>query len=196
MGRVIAEISMSADGIVAGPDTSTEHRLGKDGDLLHGWMFEGTAADAEVAGRLFDGTGAFVVGRSMFDVGVDPWGADGTFKKPVFVVTNRPHEPVVKGPTTFTFVTEGPESALRQAKAAAGEDNVVLMGGGTTLRQFLLAGLVDELRLHVVPLLFGAGVRLFDAETGKHVQLERTAVHETPNATHLTFRVRNQTSKS
>ncbi|HET6704132.1 dihydrofolate reductase family protein [Amycolatopsis sp.] len=193
MGRVIAEISVSVDGIVAGPDTSADHRLGKDGGLLHDWMFEGTDADHEVAGRLFDGTGAFVVGRSMFDVGEEPWGDDGTFKKPVFVVTNRPHEPVVKGPTTFTFVTDGLESALRQAKAAAGDDNVVLMGGGTTLRQFLLAGLVDELRLHVVPLLFGTGVRLFDAETGKHVKLERTAVHETPNATHLTFRVLNQT---
>ncbi|WP_033261606.1 dihydrofolate reductase family protein [Amycolatopsis vancoresmycina] len=191
MGRVIAEISMSADGIVAGPDTSTEHRLGKDGDLLHEWMFEGTDTEAGFAAQLFEGTGAFVVGRSMFDMGVDPWGDDGTFKKPVFVVTNRPHEPVVKGPTTFTFVTDGVAGALRQAKAAAGDENVVLMGGGTTLRQYLLAGLVDELRLHVVPLLFGAGVRLFDAEVGAHVKLERTAVHETPNATHLTFRVVN-----
>ncbi|MEU0792224.1 dihydrofolate reductase family protein [Amycolatopsis sp. NPDC005961] len=189
--KVIAEISVSADGIVAGPDTSTEHPLGQDGDLLHQWLFEGTDAEAGIGKRLFDGTGAFVVGRTMFDVGVDPWGDDGTFKKPVFVVTNRPHEPVVKGPTTFTFVTDGPESALRQAKAAAGEENVLLMGGGTTLRQYLLAGLVDELRLHVVPLLFGAGVRLFDAETGAHVKLERTAVEETPNATHLIYRVLN-----
>ena len=189
MGRVIAEISMSADGIVAGPDTSTEHRLGRDGDLLHEWMFEGTEADAEVAARLFDGAGAFVLGRSMFDMGVDPWGEDGTFKKPCFVVTHRPAEPVVKGPTTFTFVTDGPESALRQAKAAAGGENVVVMGGGTTMRQFLRAGLVDELRLHVVPLLFGAGVRLFDGEAGDHVRLERVRVEETPNATHLTFRV-------
>jgi len=146
MGKVIAEISMSVDGVVAGTDTSTEHRLGKDGGLLHDWMFEGTDA-------------------------------------------HRPAEPLVKGPTTFTFVTDGPESALRQAKAAAGDENVVVMGGGTTMRQFLRAGLVDELRLHVVPLLFGAGVRLFDAGIGEHVKLERTAVHETPNATHLTFRV-------
>ncbi|MFI5584421.1 dihydrofolate reductase family protein [Amycolatopsis sp. NPDC051758] len=189
MGRVIAEISMSADGIVAGPDTSTEHRLGKGGDLLHEWMFEGTDADTEVAARLFDGTGAFVLGRAMFDVGLEPWGDDGTFKKPCFVVTHRPHEPVIKGPTTFTFVTDGVESALRQAKAAAGADNVVVMGGGTTMREFLHAGLVDELRLHVVPLLFGAGVRLFDGAVGDHVKLERTGVHETPNATHLTFRV-------
>ncbi|WIY05154.1 dihydrofolate reductase family protein [Amycolatopsis mongoliensis] len=188
---VIAEISMSADGIVAGPDTSAEHPLGRGGELLHHWMFDGTGADATVAARLFEGIGAFVVGRTMFEAGVDPWGDDGTFKKPVFVVTSRPHEPVVKGPTTFTFVTGGPESALRQAKAAAGEDDVMVMGGGTTLRQYLLAGLVDELRLHVVPLLFGAGVRLFDAEVGTHVKLERTGVEETPNATHLTFRVLN-----
>jgi dihydrofolate reductase len=191
MGKVIAEISMSVDGVVAGPDTSTEHRLGKDGDLLHEWMFGSTDADAAVGAALFEGTGAFVLGRSMFDMGVDPWGEDGTFKKPCFVVTHRPAEPLVKGPTTFTFVTDGPESALRQAKAAAGDENVVVMGGGTTMRQFLRAGLVDELRLHVVPLLFGSGVRLFDAETGEHVKLERTAVHETPNATHLTFRVLN-----
>ncbi|WP_410666468.1 dihydrofolate reductase family protein [Amycolatopsis sp. cmx-4-68] len=191
MGNVIAEISMSADGIVAGPDTSDEHRLGKDGDLLHHWMFEGTDADARVGARILEGIGAFVVGRTMFDAGVEPWGDDGTFKKPVFVVTSRPHDPVVKGPTTFTFVTDGPESALRQAKAAAGEADVMLMGGGTTLRQYLHAGLVDELRLHVVPLLFGAGVRLFDGAVGDHVRLERTAVTETPNATHLTFRVLN-----
>jgi dihydrofolate reductase len=188
---VIAEISMSVDGIVAGPDTSTEHRLGKGGDLLHHWMFEGTDADARVGARILEGIGAFVVGRTMFDVGVDPWGDDGTFKKPVFVVTNRPHEPVVKGPTTFTFVTDGPEAALRQAEQAAAGNDVMLMGGGTTLRQYLLAGLVEELRLHVVPLLFGAGVRLFDAEVGAHVKLERTAVEETPNATHLTYRVLN-----
>jgi dihydrofolate reductase len=192
MGKVIAEISTSVDGVVAGPDTSTEHRLGKDGDLLHEWMFDSTDADAAVGATLFDGTGAFVLGRSMFDMGLDPWGEDGTFKKPCFVVTHRPAEPLVKGPTTFTFVTDGPESALRQAKAAAGAENVVVMGGGTTMRQFLLAGLVDELRLHVVPLLFGSGVRLFDAEAGEHVKLERTAVHETPNATHLTFRVLNR----
>jgi dihydrofolate reductase len=191
MGNVIAEISMSVDGIVAGPDTSDEHRLGKGGDLLHHWMFEGTDADGEVAARIFEGTGAFVLGRAMFDAGVEPWGEDGTFRKPCFVVTHRPAEPVVKGPTTFTFVTDGLESALRQARTAAGGDNVVVMGGGTTMRQFLRAGLVDELRLHVVPLLFGSGVRLFDAETGEHVKLERTAVHETPNATHLTFRVLN-----
>ena len=187
MGRVIAEISMSADGIVAGPDTSTEHRLGRDGDLLHGWMFEGTEADAEVAGRLFDGTGAFVVGRSMFDVGVDPWGDDGTFKKPVFVVTNRPHEPVVKGPTTFTFVTDGLESALRQAQAAAGEENVVLMGGGTTLRQFLLAGLVDELRLHLAPVLLGSGTPLFTGSAPR--ELRQVHVRASGRATHVTYRV-------
>lgn len=82
----------------------------------------------------------------MFDVGIDPWGDDGTFRKPCFVVTHRPSKPVVKGPTTFTFVTDGPESALEQAKAAAGDENVVVMGGATTMRQYLRAGLVDELR--------------------------------------------------
>ncbi|WP_370969122.1 dihydrofolate reductase family protein [Amycolatopsis sp. cg9] len=187
--KVIAEISVSADGIVAGPGSSTEHRLGEDGGLLHEWLLDGTDADREIAAKLFEGTGAFVLGRTMFEVGVGIWGDDGTFEKPVFVVTNRPHEPVVKGPTTFTFVTDGLENALKRAKAAAGEDNVVVMGGGTTLRQFLSAGLVDELRLHVVPLLFGHGVRLFDGPPGEHVRLERTAVAETPNATHLTFRV-------
>src|SRR3954454_2168269 len=106
MGKVIAEISMSVDGVVAGPDTSTEHRLGKDGDLLHEWMFDSTDADAAVGATLFDGTGAFVLGRSMFDMALDPGAEDGTFKKPCFVVTHRPAEPLVKGPTTFTFVTD------------------------------------------------------------------------------------------
>ncbi|MGW4483365.1 dihydrofolate reductase family protein [Amycolatopsis sp. NPDC004368] len=188
MGRVVAEISMSLDGVVAGPGTNTEHRLGRDGELLHTWMAHGDETDHDVMAGFFGNTGAFILGRTTFDMGLDVWGPDGAFERPSFVLTHRGAEPLVRGKTTFTFVTDGPESALAQAKAAAGERDVVVMSG-SAITQLLRLGLVDELRLHVVPLLFGAGVRLFDDLADQRVMLERTAAVTTPTMTHLTYRI-------
>ncbi|MEV8611052.1 dihydrofolate reductase family protein [Amycolatopsis sp. NPDC051373] len=188
MGKVVAEISMSLDGVVAGPGTDTDNRLGRDGELLHTWMAHGTEADHDVMAGFFTGTGAFVLGRTTFDMGIDVWGPDGAFERPAFVLTHRPAEPLERGKTTFTFVTDGPEAALAQAREAAGERDVVLMSG-SAISQYLRLGLVDELRLHLVPLLFGDGVRLFDDFAGRRVALERTDVVTTPTMTHLTYRV-------
>ena len=124
----------------------------------------------------------------MHDV-VDGWGEDPGFGVPVFVVTHRPHETVVKGDTSFEFVTGGITDALERARAAAGEKNVIVMGGGDLLRQYLVAGLVDELTLTIAPVLLGAGKRLFDGIARTDIAFERYAVVESPFATHLRFRV-------
>ncbi|WP_326566672.1 dihydrofolate reductase family protein [Amycolatopsis rhabdoformis] len=188
MGKVVAEISMSVDGVVAGPGTNTDHRLGRDGELLHGWMAHGDETDHDVMAGFFKNTGAFVLGRTTFDMGIDMWGPDGAFERPSFVLTHRAAEPLERGKTTFTFVTDGPETALAQARSAAGELDVVVMSG-SAIKQLLSLGLVDELRLHVVPLLFGAGVRLFDDLADQRVALERTDAITTPTMTHLTYRI-------
>ena len=124
----------------------------------------------------------------MHDV-VDGWGEDPGFGVPVFVVTHRPHETVVKGDTSFEFVTGGITDALERARAAAGEKNVIVMGGGDLLRQYLNADLVDELTLTFAPVLLGAGKRLFDGIARTDIDVERYAVVESPFATHLRFRV-------
>jgi dihydrofolate reductase len=111
---------------------------------------------------MMDGTGAFVLGRTTFDVGIGTWGADGAFGTECFVVTSRPREVVKRGPTSFTFVTDGVPAAIARAQAAAGSRSVLIMGGPSTARQALAAGLVDELRLHVRPVLLGSGARLLD----------------------------------
>jgi dihydrofolate reductase len=191
-GRVFLEVTMSLDGFVAAPGVCVEHPLGEGGECLHAWLLGGpnvtTADDHRVADEMFEATGAFVLGRRTFDVGEGPWGEDGAFGKPCFVLTHRARPTLQRGATTFAFVTDGIDSALAQARAAAGGGNVCVMGGAEVAQQFLRAGLVDELRVHLSPLLLGAGTRLFDGE-GSPALLRRTRVVETPAATHLQFTV-------
>ena len=137
---------------------------------------------------MFSSGGAWLVGRTMHDV-ADGWGDDPGFGVPVFVVTHRPHETVVKGDTTFEFVTDGIDAALEQARAAAGDKNVIVMGGADLLRQYLSAGVVDEFTLTIAPVLLGAGKRLFDGIERTDIAFERTAVVESPYATHLRYEV-------
>lgn len=138
----------------------------------------------------FDATGAVVMGRTMFDTGELHWGDDPPFRTPVFVLTNRPRPAEVKqGGTSYTFVTDGVESALAQAKAVAGERNVDVAGGAATVQQFLRAGLIDELQLHVLPFLMGQGLRLFDGLPFGHVELEWIHAIDSPHAAHLKYRV-------
>ena len=212
MGEVVVEITMSLDGYVAGPDPTLEDPLGKDGMRLHEWAFDAeswrelhgleggsTNVDTELIEASVASTGAVMMGRKMFSGGSgrwedDPrangwWGDDPPFHVPVFVLTHQAREPQqMEGGTTFTFVTDGIESALEQARAAAGERNVQISGGADVVQQFLRAGLVDELRMHVAPVLLGDGTRLF-GEGGEPIGLEATRVLSSPKATHLTFRV-------
>jgi dihydrofolate reductase len=187
-GKVVLDMSISLDGFTAGPDISFESRLGINGERLHTWMFgEKSEADAEV--DIFKTSGAVITGRRTFDMGEEPWGDNGTFGMPCFVLTHRPKELLIKGPTTFTFVTDGLESALAQAKIAAGEKDVWIMGAADIAHQYLRAGLVDEIIVHIVPVLLGAGSRLFDEIGSQPIELEQVRVIPSPQVTHIYYRV-------
>jgi dihydrofolate reductase len=179
------EMSISVDGHVAGPDTSAAHPLGVGGEVLHAWLESDHPVDRAALDAVFGTTGAFVIGRRMFDVGIDLWGADGAFGKPVVVVTHRLREPLQRGATAFSFVS-GVEQALQHAHEAAAGQDVCVVGGAELARQALAARLVDELRLHVVPHLLGTGEPLF---RGASVPLERVAAREGAAVLHVTYRV-------
>jgi dihydrofolate reductase len=213
MTKVSAEISVSLDGYVAGPNQTLEQPLGEGGEQLHEWLtglksfrerhgLEGGEDNAvsRMVAETVAATGAVVMGRRMFSGGSGPWeedpnadgwwGDDPPFHVPVFVLTHHPRETVVKeGGTTYTFVTDGIESALEQARAAAGEKDVAIAGGADVVQQYLKAGHLDELLIHVAPLLLGGGVRLFDDEREVAVGLEQLAVLESPGVTHLAYRI-------
>jgi dihydrofolate reductase len=200
MGKVFVDITMSLDGFVAGPNDGPELGLGEGGERLHEWVFglaswrepHGLAGgemgrDSEILQEAIERTGAVVLGRRMFE-NAKGWGDEPPFHVPVFVLTHDPREPVTKkGGTTFTFVTDGIESALEQAKEAAGDKDVSVAGGANTIQQYLSAGLVDEMQIHVAPLLLGGGIRLFDNLDPERVELEGTRVVESPEVTHLKF---------
>ena len=212
MSKVIADISMSLDGYVAGPDPDLEDPLGRGGERLHEWAFgaqswretHGQAggernADSDVIAERVSGTGAVVMGRRMYSGGSGPWeqdprargwwGDDPPFHAPVFVLTHHEREPLpMEGGTTFSFVTDGIESAIEQARAAAGEKDVHIAGGGTAVQQAITAGLVDELEVHVAPVFLGGGARLFDGMAAD-VGLEIARVVDSPTVTHLRYRV-------
>ncbi|GGK63891.1 deaminase [Sphaerisporangium melleum] len=201
MKSVVLNMSMSVDGFSAGPDVSIEHPMGVGGERLHEWLFTsgsdravaagGTSpngVDARVAQEILASTGAVVLGRRTFDVGVELWG-DTPFPVPCFVLSHQARERLVMKSAAFTFVTGGIESALRQARAAAGDGCVLIMGGASTAQQFVKAGLVDEIQIHLVPVLLGSGARLFDHLGTDHIELERDRSLESPNVTHLRFRV-------
>jgi dihydrofolate reductase len=182
---VEVDISMSVDGFVAGPDLARHPGLGMGGEVLHAWLDEPDGrrriADA------FASSGAVITSRTVYEV-TGGWGDDGLYRMPVFVVTHRPHETVEKGETTFTFVTGGVAEAVAEAVAAAGEKKVHIMGGASIVAQALNAGLVDQLHLHIAPVLLGAGTALFE-HLGGPVQLEHIDAVQTSRATHLRFRI-------
>jgi len=189
MGKVIADQSISLDGFTTGPNVSVGNPLGDGGERLHQWM-SSTPANAKVRDEPFQAAGAFLVGRRMFDVGVGPWGDEPPFRAPVFVVTHRAREPLPKaGGTTYFFLTGGVGGALAEAKATAGQKDVIVFGGSHTIGQLLEIRLVDELRIHLLPLLLGRGTRLFEGPSLAPTELVRTRVITSPDVTHLTFRV-------
>jgi dihydrofolate reductase len=191
MGKVTCDISMSLDGFIAGPNVRVGNGMGDEGDRLHAWVFGGnTETDDAIVAEKNAAPGAIVIGKRMFDVGFEPWGDPPPFGMPVFIVTHEAREPLpMQGGTTYTFVTEGIEAALELARAAAGDKDVGIWGGANIIQEYLKAGLLDEMQIHVIPVLFGDGTRLFDDLGGRRIELKRTSTIDTPGATHLRFSV-------
>jgi len=202
MGKVTADISMSLDGFIAGPHDDRENGLGVGGERLHEWLYDlsnfherhGTEGgvqnqDDEVLDESFRNVGAVIIGRRMFDIAEEAWGDNPPFHVPVHIVTHRPRETLVKeGGTTYFFVTDGIESALRQAQTAAdGKD--VSIGGANIIQGFIKAGLLDEIQVHVIPVLLGEGRPLFENMSPDPIELEIVRVIASPEVTHLKYRV-------
>jgi dihydrofolate reductase len=209
VGSVVCQISMSLDGFVAGPNQSLDNPIGEGGMRLHDWAFatdtwraqQGLdggqhSADAEVVDEVVQGIGAYIMGRKMFGGGEGPWdeswtgwwGEDPPYHVPVFVLSHFARAPLpMDGGTTFTFVTDGIRSALEQARAAAGDKDIAIAGGASAVQQYLAAGLLDELYLHIVPVVLGAGERLLEG-VGDLV-LEPVKVVASPAVTHIKYRV-------
>jgi dihydrofolate reductase len=191
MAKVIFDISMSLDGFVTASNVRPEEPLGEGGQRLHEWAFGEDERNRELLTEAVDAVGAIIAGRGTYDLSVPWWGADGPTgpaRVPVFVLTHAEPEDAPEG-GVYTFVTDGIERALEQAKAAAGEKDVAVMGGAHIGQQYIAAGLVDEISIHLVPVLFGDGTRMFEHLGGEHIQLETAGVIGTPAATHLRFRV-------
>lgn len=192
MSVVTADLAVSLDGIAAGHDQSADHPFGHVGHRLHEWMSQSESADV-VAEML--SARAYIMGRNMFGPDRGAWDLDWTgwwgpeppYRAPVFVLCSRPRPPLpMQGGTTFTFVTDGIEAALAQAREAAEGGKVAIAGGATTINEYLSAGLIDELRLHVVPVTMGDGVRIFDGLQA--LSLTPLSSRTTPRVTHLTWR--------
>ncbi|MET9022663.1 dihydrofolate reductase family protein [Actinopolymorpha sp. NPDC004070] len=211
MSKVTSDLSISADGYSAGPNQTEQRPFGDDGgdgwgSKLHACMFETPEEDraggdanvqAAAAQTAVAAPGAFVMGRNMFGPVRGEWdrewkgwwGDDPPFHVPVFVLTHHPRDPQpMDGGTTYFFVTDGIESALKQAREAAGNRDVSIQGGASTINQYLAAGLIDELRLHVVPVTLGAGTRLFEGVPPLNLQQLESPPPKS-SVTHLTYRV-------
>jgi dihydrofolate reductase len=211
MSKLRFHLSVSVDGFSAGPDQTEEHPLGVGGEDLHEWVVELEAwrrphgmeggevnASTPVVEEAQANVGATVMGRNMFGGGPGPWSEDPPwrgwwgdnppFHTPVFVLTHHPRERLeMEGGTSFTFVTDGIESALDRARQAADGKDVMLGGGADVIQQYLAAGLVDEFEIHIVPILLGDGVRLLD-NVG-NLKLEQERAIEAPGVTHIKYRV-------
>ncbi|EST25726.1 dihydrofolate reductase family protein [Streptomyces niveus] len=204
-GKVFFSVSMSLDGFIA-PESVGE-LMGRQWMELQGWIFpqrffrenlklggggeEGR--DNDIARETFERTGASVMGKRMFDAGEQMWPESAPFHTPVYVVTHTERDPWERlGGTTFHFVNDGIESALDQAREAAGDRDVRIAGGGATILQYLNAGLVDEFTISLSPVLFGGGIRLFDGVDASKVALEQVRSESSSRVTHLTYAVRRR----
>jgi dihydrofolate reductase len=210
MARTIVALTMSLDGFIAGPNDGGEHPLGEGGMRLFDWYFTGdtpirhyqaagqrgiavppfklAARNAAVFEELISTGGAVITGRRTYDI-ANGWGGNGPLPGlPLFIVTHTPPKQIPRGESRYTFVTDGVESAVAQAKAVAGDKYVSLMGSRVP-QQCLRAGLLDEIQLHLVPVLLGGGVRLFDHLGAQNIELEPLQVIDGPGITHLRYRV-------
>lgn len=213
MSKVVSNISMSLDGYIAGREPTIDEPLGRGGEQLHEWVvrlaawrephgIEGgeTGPDNEVMGETTANVGAVIMGRKMFSGGHGPWaddpkkdgwwGDNPPFHAPVFILTSHPRGTVEKeGGTSFIFVTDGIDSAMQQARQAAGDKDISIAGGAQTIQQCLNAGYLDELQIHLVPILLGSGTQLFKNVQG--AKLEKVRVIDSPTVTHLKYRIIN-----
>jgi len=192
MGKVKSEISMSLDGFITDPNASVGTPLeGNDPGRLSDWQFDAkTETDAAIVDEMYESTRAVLMGKRMFDVGFEPWGDPPPYGMPVFIVTHEERESLpMQGGTTYTFVTDGIEAALELARAAAGDKDVGVWGGANIMRQYLKAGFLDEMHIHLAPVLLGGGIRLFEGLDPEGIELRRTSSIETPGATHFRFEV-------
>jgi dihydrofolate reductase len=204
MTQVFASLGISLDGFVAGPNAGPENPLGDGGQAIHNWMYRVEAwrerlsrsggevgnRDNELIEENFARAGAYVMGRRMLDEGEVSWPDPPPFRAPVFVVTHDAREPWERqGGTTFRFVSDGIESAVRQAREPAGDKDVQVSGGANTVQQALNAGLLDLLEVHLAPVLLGDGVRLLDGVDADGLTLEPDRVVESPETTHLRYRI-------
>ncbi|WP_334123370.1 dihydrofolate reductase family protein [Glutamicibacter sp.] len=196
MGDVVCDVTVSLDGFCAGVNQSMQNPLGEGGESLHRWQFEQTDQNADEIAAITQAS-AFIMGRNMFgppagDINVDWdgwWGDNPPYHAPVFVLTHH-HQPTLclEGGTSFQFITRGIHEALEEAREAAGEQHVAIAGGAQTITQFLQAGLIDELRLHIAPIQLGHGEAITTEDIGLH--MDRVSRRETPLVTHVTYQRR------
>jgi dihydrofolate reductase len=211
MSKLKFSVTMSLDGYVAGPNQTLKEPLGVGGEELHNWAVELAAfreahgqtggvvnASSAIMKEMFENVGAVIMGRNMFGGGPGPWKSDWKgwwgdnppYHMPVFVLTHHRRDPLpLQGGTTFHFVTDGIESALRQARQAAGDKDILIGGGASTINQYLAAGVVDEINVAVAPRFLGGGARLFDNIHDSLPRLLQTRVIDAPGVVHLRYRV-------
>jgi dihydrofolate reductase len=191
MSKVIFDISMSLDGFITAANRTAQEPLGAGGEALHDWAFGQDPVNREYMESALESLGAVITGRANYNDSVPWWGSDGPTgpaRRPVFVVTHKVPETSPPG-GVYTFVIGGIEAALDQARTAAGKRDVTVMGGANLGQQYLAAGLVDEISLHLVPVLFGAGTRMFEHLGPQHMRLEPISVLNTPTAIHARYRI-------
>lgn len=189
MGKVIAEITMSLDGFIAGPGISNKQPLGINGERLHEWIFgKATEADKKLLAEVINGIGAVIVGNHTYSTAIDEaWEGVTPFTAPAFVLCHEQPSNKVEG---FIYVSTGIKEVLTLAKQTAGEKKIWVMGGANTIQQYIKAGLVDELRIHIAPILLMQGTKLFENTGTEPVELIRESVLETPGALHTVFSIK------
>jgi dihydrofolate reductase len=182
MAKVFLDLAVSLDGFISGPNN--------DDGGLHDWYFSETGKSQQILDELMHNIGAMIIGSKTF--GIQPEGFDTPYQVPHFVLSHEPRATISRQTMQFVFVSDGIQSALEQAKVAAGDKDVCVAGGANTAQQFLRAGLLDEIQLHLVPVLLGDGLRLFENLKTDHFELERMRIIEAPLATHIRYQVKKK----